>query len=107
MKRLLIALIEFYRREISPRVPPTCRFTPTCSAYAREAIERHGALRGCLLASWRILRCNPFCKGGYDPVPPARTLGDGGEAERHAAADKDADRDRASDNDSAVQFAKT
>jgi len=72
VKRLLLALISFYRRHISPLTPPSCRFQPTCSAYAREAIERHGAWRGSLLAAWRVLRCNPFTKGGYDPVPPAR-----------------------------------
>ncbi len=69
MKRLLIALIRFYQRAISPHTPGCCRFTPTCSAYAAEAIERFGALKGSALALWRILRCNPFCRGGYDPVP--------------------------------------
>lgn len=69
MKRLFVALIRFYQRTISPKHPPSCRFVPTCSAYAIEAIERFGALRGGALALWRILRCNPFCKGGYDPVP--------------------------------------
>ena len=69
MKRLLIAAVRFYQRAISPRKPACCRFTPTCSAYAIEAIERFGALRGGALALWRVLRCNPFCRGGYDPVP--------------------------------------
>ncbi len=69
MKRLLIALIRFYQRTISSRTPPSCRFTPTCSAYAIQAIERFGWFRGSGLALWRILRCNPFCRGGYDPVP--------------------------------------
>lgn len=69
MKRLLIAAVRFYQQAISPKHPPSCRFVPTCSAYAVEAIERFGALRGGALALWRILRCNPFCKGGYDPVP--------------------------------------
>jgi hypothetical protein len=50
-------------------LPPSCRFTPTCSEYAMEALSKHGAWKGSLLAIWRILRCNPFCKGGYDPVP--------------------------------------
>jgi len=107
VKRLLLALIDFYRREISPRVPPTCRFTPTCSAYAKEAIERHGASRGCLLAVWRVLRCNPFCKGGYDPVPPVRKLGDGQEPEGHAEAGEDADRAGSSNNDSASLFVES
>ncbi|MEF9877853.1 MAG: membrane protein insertion efficiency factor YidD [Clostridia bacterium] len=69
MKQLLLALIGFYRRSISPHTPPSCRFLPTCSQYAITAIERFGAWKGGGLALWRILRCNPFCKGGYDPVP--------------------------------------
>lgn len=69
MKKLLMALVRFYRRAISPRKPPCCRFTPTCSAYALEALEKRGVFVGLLLTVWRVLRCNPFCKGGYDPVP--------------------------------------
>ena len=65
----LIGLVRFYQRHLSPKKAPCCRFTPTCSAYAIEALERHGAVIGLLLAVWRILRCNPLCKGGYDPVP--------------------------------------
>ena len=69
MKKLLIGAIRLYQRGISPLSPPSCRFTPTCSAYAIEAIERFGVFKGTALAVWRILRCNPFCKGGYHPVP--------------------------------------
>jgi len=69
MKRILLSMIRFYQRQISILLPPACRFTPTCSQYALTAIERFGALRGGWLAVKRILRCNPFCKGGYDPVP--------------------------------------
>ena len=69
MKKLLIGAIRLYQRGISPLSPPSCRFTPTCSCYAIEAIERFGAFKGTALAVWRILRCHPFCKGGYDPVP--------------------------------------
>lgn len=69
MKRVMIALIRGYKKYISPLLPPSCRFTPTCSEYAMEAIQKHGAWKGGLFAIWRILRCNPFCKGGYDPVP--------------------------------------
>jgi len=69
MKRIAIALIKFYQRFISSKTPPSCRFIPTCSAYAIEAIERFGILRGGVMAVWRILRCNPFGKAGYDPVP--------------------------------------
>ncbi|MBU5625754.1 membrane protein insertion efficiency factor YidD [Oscillibacter sp. MSJ-2] len=69
MKRLLLALVRFYRREISPAFPPRCRYIPTCSQYALEAIEKYGALKGSYLAFRRVLRCNPFHKGGYDPVP--------------------------------------
>ena len=69
MKRVLLALVRFYRRAISPFRPPCCRYTPTCSQYALEAIEKYGALKGGWMAFRRILRCNPFHKGGYDPVP--------------------------------------
>ena len=69
MKKVLIRMIRFYQREISPHRTPCCRFYPTCSQYAVEAIEKHGAFKGTFLALWRIIRCNPFSKGGYDPVP--------------------------------------
>lgn len=70
MKKLLLFLISFYKRSISPTTPPSCRFTPTCSAYAYEAINKYGALKGGYLALKRICRCHPFYKGDfYDPVP--------------------------------------
>ena len=69
MKRPLIWLIKFYRKYISPNTKPCCKYYPTCSAYSLEAIERFGAFKGSFLSLWRILRCNPFSKGGYDPVP--------------------------------------
>ena len=70
MKRVFLALIRFYRAHISPYTPPTCRFIPTCSQYALEAIEKYGAWRGGRLALKRFLRCHPFYKGDvYDPVP--------------------------------------
>ena len=69
MKTLLIKLIRFYRRYISPYKPACCRFEPTCSAYALEAFTKRGFFAALLLTTWRILRCNPFGKGGYDPVP--------------------------------------
>ena len=68
-KKCILLMIRFYKREISPMLPPSCRFTPTCSEYAMEAIQKHGVIKGTGLAIWRILRCNPFMKGGYDPVP--------------------------------------
>ena len=68
MKKILIYIIGLYRRFISPLKKPCCRFYPTCSAYAIEAIEKKGALKGSLMAIWRVLRCNPFSEGGYDPV---------------------------------------
>ena len=69
MKQVLLALVRFYQVAISPYRPPCCRYIPTCSQYALEAIEKYGALKGGWLAFRRILRCNPFHKGGYDPVP--------------------------------------
>ena len=70
MKRLFLALIRFYQKHISPGLPARCRYTPTCSQYAYEAIERYGALRGGWLALRRFLRCHPFSKRDYyDPVP--------------------------------------
>ena len=74
MKTLLMKMILFYKRSISPHFPACCRFTPTCSQYAIEAISRFGAIRGMALAIYRILRCNPFCRGGYDPVPETFTF---------------------------------
>ena len=68
-KRGLIRLIRFYQKQISPNHPPCCRFTPTCSQYALEAVEKYGFVKGGALAVWRVLRCNPLCRGGYDPVP--------------------------------------
>ena len=75
MKRLLLSLIRRYRRDISPYTPPSCRFVPTCSAYALEAVEVHGAVKGGLLALRRIARCHPFHREKnfiYDPVPPRK-----------------------------------
>ncbi len=70
MKRVCIALIRFYQKYLSPlKSHPSCRFTPTCSAYAIEAFTKRGFFVGFALTVWRILRCNPFCAGGYDPVP--------------------------------------
>lgn len=70
MKRIMLALIRFYRSKISPNTPPKCRFMPTCSAYAQEAITKYGAFKGGWLALKRLLKCHPFYKGDYyDPVP--------------------------------------
>ena len=69
MKQILLRVIRFYQRAVSPLFPPRCRYIPTCSQYALEAIEKYGALKGGWMAFRRILRCNPFHKGGYDPVP--------------------------------------
>lgn len=68
--RLLQAPIRFYQKFISPHLGKNCRFLPTCSQYALEALEIHGPIKGLLLSIWRILRCNPFGKCGFDPVPP-------------------------------------
>lgn len=67
--RALVAAIRVYQRLLSPLLPPSCRFTPSCSKYTVEAIQKHGAVKGGLMGAWRILRCNPFGKGGHDPVP--------------------------------------
>lgn len=69
MKRPFLALIRFYRKRISPGLPPSCRFQPTCSEYAYEAIDKYGIFKGGRLAAWRILRCNPWGGTGWDPVP--------------------------------------
>ena len=69
MKNILIAMIRFYQKFLSPLKHTRCPYTPTCSQYGLEAIQKYGAFKGSLLACWRILRCNPFSKGGYDPVP--------------------------------------
>jgi putative membrane protein insertion efficiency factor len=74
VKRLLLALISAYRRLISPAIPRRCRYEPSCSVYAATAIRRFGPVRGSLLATWRLLRCNPFSNGGFDPVPHRFTL---------------------------------
>lgn len=69
MKKICIAMIRFYQRHISPLTPPACRFTPTCSQYTLEAIEKYGTLKGCWLGLKRICRCHPWGGSGYDPVP--------------------------------------
>jgi uncharacterized protein len=69
MKSMALMLLRFYKRWISPMLPPACRFTPSCSVYAMEAYSRYGFWKGSRLTIWRLLRCNPFCPGGYDPVP--------------------------------------
>lgn len=79
MTRILLAMIAFYRRWISPALHAVshsrCKFNPTCSDYAAQAIATHGPLRGSELAAWRLLRCHPFTPGGFDPVPPLRNSG--------------------------------
>ena len=69
MKKFFIFIIKFYRKYISPMKSTKCPYIPSCSEYGMEAIEKYGALKGGTLALWRIIRCNPFSKGGYDPVP--------------------------------------
>jgi putative membrane protein insertion efficiency factor len=68
MRTILVSLLKFYKATVSPWLPPSCRFVPTCSEYACEAIQRHGALRGSAMGLRRLLRCHPFHAGGYDPV---------------------------------------
>jgi len=69
MKRIALVIIRFYQKAVSPHFPPSCRYYPSCSAYAFEAIEKYGFFRGSFLAAKRILRCHPFHAGGFDPVP--------------------------------------
>ena len=73
MKKILKGIIKIYQKAISPLMPPSCRFHPTCSNYGLEAIETHGALKGSWLAVRRISKCHPFHEGGYDPVPDKKT----------------------------------
>ena len=72
MKSLILSGLRFYKARISPQLPPACRYTPTCSEYAIEAVERRGVVVGGFLAAKRVLSCNPFSRGGYDPVPQVR-----------------------------------
>ena len=74
MKKILIALVKFYQVAISPLFPPTCRYYPTCSSYMVTALKKHGAVKGMTMGISRILRCNPFVRGGVDPVPNNFTL---------------------------------
>lgn len=69
MRQLATWLLRLYKQLISPWLPASCRFVPTCSEYAAEAVARHGLVRGTAMGFWRLLRCNPFSRGGYDPVP--------------------------------------
>jgi hypothetical protein len=85
MKQVVLALLRAYKWLLSPLLPPSCRYVPTCSEYAREAVERYGAVRGGCMAAWRVLRCHPFVKGGYDPVV-RQTFGDDGSLERGRSA---------------------
>ena len=73
MKKILMLLIKLYQKAISPFIPPSCRFYPTCSHYGLEAIEKHGAIKGTWLAVSRISKCHPFHKGGFDPVPEKKS----------------------------------
>jgi uncharacterized protein len=87
LRAAVLAPIVLYQRVISPALPRRCKYEPTCSRYAVEAIARHGVLRGLVLAAWRLLRCNPFSYGGYDPVDAQRLFQRGrrGASERAAA----------------------
>jgi putative membrane protein insertion efficiency factor len=84
VSRLLTLLVRAYQLLVRPILPPACKFVPSCSDYAIEALRTHGVLRGMKLAGWRILRCNPFTAGGYDPVPACNPEGPN-HAARHGA----------------------
>jgi len=75
MKQFLIKLIKFYRKHISPKLPPMCKYYPTCSEYGITALERFGVVKGSALTIWRIIRCSPLTAGGYDPVPSVKYKG--------------------------------
>ena len=75
MKRAALGLIRFYQRRVSGGLPPACRFAPSCSQYAYDAVESYGVVRGSVMTVWRLLRCNPLNDGGYDPVPERRSPG--------------------------------
>jgi len=79
VRRALVRAVRLWQRTLSWVAPTRCRFHPSCSEYAIEALERHGTLRGSLLAAWRLLRCQPFARAGYDPVPPTRRPAPGAE----------------------------
>ena len=74
MKYLVLDFLRLYKTFLSPFLPPACRFTPTCSEYAIQAVEKFGAISGTWLAVKRILRCQPFCEGGYDPIPELKNV---------------------------------
>ncbi|WP_459128274.1 membrane protein insertion efficiency factor YidD [Latilactobacillus curvatus] len=74
MRKILIGLVRFYQKGISPLLPPSCRYYPTCSSYMIQAIQKHGAILGLIMGIGRILRCHPFVRGGYDPVPDHFTV---------------------------------
>ena len=84
VRALFLAPIRVYQAVISPALPARCKYHPTCSAYAVQAIERYGILRGSVLAAWRLLRCNPFSLGGYDPVTAQRLFRSAPRARNHA-----------------------
>lgn len=103
MKHFMIWLIGLYCKYISPLKPPCCRFTPTCSAYAVEAYKKRGFFVGTLLTVWRILRCNPFSKGGYDPVPERGLRNPPEIRNRRFAADVDATADANEKNEETTE----
>ena len=95
MKHVMIWLIRLYQKYISPLKPPCCRFTPSCSSYAIEAFRKRGFFVGLILTVYRILRCNPFCKGGYDPVPDKgfKTHGKGNHNSEEPIADNEKEKE--------------
>ena len=99
MKYVCIGIIRFYQRFLSPlKRNPCCRFTPTCSAYALEAFTKRGFFVGLGLSAWRILRCNPFCAGGFDPVPPKRIPKYERDARKTPSSEKESGNDTSTDH---------
>lgn len=92
MKKIFIAVIKFYQRYLSPMKSTKCPYIPTCSQYGLEAVEKYGAVKGGIMASWRILRCNPFSRGGYDPVPDPVSKGKGSHIKMRRMSERKSDK---------------
>ena len=107
-KRVVLGMLRGYKWAISPLLPPACRYVPTCSEYAMEAVERYGAVRGAVMAVWRVLRCHPLARGGYDPVVRAAVVKTSCEGAGSFGADRDPSttHDRPSDDHASLRMTR-